>query len=96
MRTYGSDYRLVLVGDATMSPYEITYAGGSVEHWNAEPGSTWLARLLKKYPKFAWINPQPQSSWRQSASVQMIRDMLDGRMYPLTLSGLDQATDALT
>jgi uncharacterized protein with von Willebrand factor type A (vWA) domain len=96
MRTYGSDYRLVLVGDATMSPYEITYAGGSVEHWNAEPGSTWLARLLKKYPKFAWINPQPQSSWRQSASVQMIRDMLDGRMYPLTLSGLDQAIDALT
>jgi uncharacterized protein with von Willebrand factor type A (vWA) domain len=96
MRTYGSDYRLVLVGDATMSPYEISYAGGSVEHWNAEPGSTWLSRLLKKYPKFAWINPQPQSSWRQSASVQMIRDMLDGRMYPLTLSGLDQAIDALT
>ena len=96
MRTYGSDYKLVLVGDASMSPYEITYAGGSVEHWNAEPGSTWLARLLKKYPKFAWINPQPQSSWRQSASVQMIRDMLDGRMYPLPLSGLDQAIDALT
>jgi uncharacterized protein with von Willebrand factor type A (vWA) domain len=96
MRTYGSDYRLVLVGDASMSPYEITYAGGSVEHWNAEPGSTWLSRLLKKYPKFAWINPQPQSSWRQSSSIQMIRDMLDGRMYPLTLSGLDQAIDALT
>ena len=96
MRTYGSDYRLVLVGDATMSPYEITYAGGSVEHWNAEPGSTWLSRLLAKYPKFAWINPRPQSSWRQSASVQMIRDMLGGRMYPLTLSGLDQAIDALT
>jgi uncharacterized protein with von Willebrand factor type A (vWA) domain len=96
MRTYGSDYRLVLVGDASMSPYEITYAGGSVEHWNAEPGSTWLARLLKKYPKFAWINPQPQSGWRQSASIQMVRDMLGGRMYPLTLSGLDQAIDALT
>jgi uncharacterized protein with von Willebrand factor type A (vWA) domain len=96
MRTYGSDYRLVLVGDATMSPYEITYAGGSVEHWNAEPGSTWLSRLLAKYPKFAWINPRPQSSWRQSASVQMIRDMLGERMYPLTLSGLDQAIDALT
>ena len=96
MRTYGADYRLVLVGDATMSPYEITYAGGSVEHWNAEPGSTWLSRLLAKYPKFAWINPRPQSSWRQSASVQMIRDMLGERMYPLTLSGLDQAIDALT
>lgn len=96
MRTYASDYRLVLVGDATMSPYEITYAGGSVEHWNAEPGSIWLRRLLKKYPKFAWINPQPQVRWRQSASIELIRDMLDGRMYPLTLSGLDEAIDALS
>jgi uncharacterized protein len=96
MRTYGPDYKLVLVGDASMSPYEITYAGGSVEHWNAEPGGVWLQRLLKKYPKFAWINPRPRSSWRQSASIEMIRDMLDARMYPLTLSGLDEAIDALT
>jgi uncharacterized protein with von Willebrand factor type A (vWA) domain len=96
MRTYGPDYKLVLVGDASMSPYEITYAGGSVEHWNAEPGGVWLQRLLKKYPKFAWINPRPRSSWRQSASIEMIRDMLDARMYPLTLSGLDAAIDALT
>jgi uncharacterized protein with von Willebrand factor type A (vWA) domain len=96
MRTYGPDYKLVLVGDATMSPYEITVAGGSVEHWNAEPGSVWLQRLLKKYPKFAWINPQPREHWRRSASIGLIRDMLDGRMYPLTLSGLDEAIDALT
>ncbi len=96
MRTYGPDYKLVLVGDATMSPYEITHAGGSVEHWNAEPGNVWLQRLLKKYPKFAWINPQPQGHWRQSASTELIRDMLEGRMYPLTLSGLDEAIDALT
>jgi uncharacterized protein len=96
MRTYGPDYKLVLVGDASMSPYEISYAGGSVEHWNAEPGGVWLQRLLKKYPKFAWINPRPRSSWRQSASIEMIRDMLDARMYPLTLSGLDAAIDALT
>src|SRR5271170_3613431 len=96
IRTYGPDYKLIIVGDATMSPYEITHAGGSVEHWNAEPGSIWLQRLLKKYPKFAWINPQPQGRWRQSASIELIRDMLDGRMYPLTLSGLDEAIDALT
>jgi uncharacterized protein with von Willebrand factor type A (vWA) domain len=96
IRTYGSDYKLIFVGDATMSPYEITHAGGSVEHWNAEPGSVWLDRLIKHYPKFAWINPQPQSRWRQTASIDMTREMLEGRMYPLTLTGLDQCIDALT
>jgi hypothetical protein len=96
IRTYGPDYKLILVGDATMSPYEITHAGGSVEHWNPEPGSVWLERLMKHYPKFAWINPQPQSRWRQTASIDMTRDMLEGRMYPLTLAGLDDVIDALT
>jgi uncharacterized protein len=96
IRTYGPDYKLILVGDATMSPYEITHAGGSVEHWNPEPGSVWLERLMKQYPKFAWINPQPQSRWRQTASIDMTRDMLEGRMYPLTLAGLDDLIDALT
>jgi uncharacterized protein len=96
IRTYGSDYKLIFVGDATMSPYEITHAGGSVEHWNAEPGSVWLDRLIKHYPKFAWINPQPQSRWRQTSSIDMTREMLEGRMYPLTLAGLDQCIDALT
>src|ERR1700726_692082 len=95
MRTYASDYKLILVGDATMSPYEITSAGGGIEHWNQEPGSVWLQRLLKAYPKFVWINPQPQRSWRHAASIEMIREMLEGRMYPLTLSGLDDAIDAL-
>jgi len=96
MRTYGTDYRLILVGDATMSPYEITHAGGSVEHWNAEAGSVWLQRLMKQYPKFAWINPQPQARWRQTASVEVTRDLLEGRMYPLTLAGLDDAIGALS
>src|SRR6204780_3422357 len=96
IRTYGPDYKLILVGDATMSPYEITHAGGSVEHWNPEPGSVWLERLMKHYPKFAWINPQPRSRWRQTASIDMTRDMLEGRMYPLTLAGLDDLIDALT
>jgi uncharacterized protein with von Willebrand factor type A (vWA) domain len=95
MRTYASDYKLILVGDATMSPYEITSAGGGIEHWNQEPGSVWLQRLVKAYPKFVWINPQPQGRWRHTASVEMIREMLEGRMYPLTLSGLDDAIDAL-
>jgi uncharacterized protein len=96
MRTYGTDYKLILVGDATMSPYEITQPGGSVEHWNAEPGSVWLQRLLKHYPKFAWINPQPQPRWRHTASIEMTRELLEGRMYPLTLAGLDDAIGALT
>jgi uncharacterized protein with von Willebrand factor type A (vWA) domain len=96
IRTYGPDYKLVLVGDATMSPYEITHAGGSVEHWNAEPGTAWLDRLMKHYPKFAWLNPVPQARWRRSASIDMTRDMLEGRMFPLTLAGLDQMIDALT
>src|SRR5450631_3481550 len=96
IRTYGPDYKLILVGDATMSPYEITYAGGSVEHWNAEAGSVWLQRLIKHYPKFAWINPQPPSRWRQTASIETTRDLLEGRMYPLTLAGLDDAIDALS
>ena len=96
MRTYGTDYKLILVGDATMSPYEISQPGGSVEHWNAEPGSVWLQRLLKHYPKFAWINPQPQTRWRHTASIEMTRELLEGRMYPLTLAGLDDAIGALT
>jgi uncharacterized protein len=96
MRTYGSDWKLILVGDATMSPYEITSAGGGIEHWNAEPGSVWLQRLMKAYPKFVWINPQPQASWRHTQSIELIRGLLEGRMYPLTLSGLDDAIGALS
>jgi uncharacterized protein with von Willebrand factor type A (vWA) domain len=95
MRTYGTDYKLILVGDATMSPYEITQPGGSVEHWNPEAGGVWLQRLIKHFPKFAWINPQRESHWRQSASIEITRELLEGRMYPLTLRGLDEAIDAL-
>jgi uncharacterized protein len=96
MRTYGTDYKLILVGDATMSPYEITQPGGSVEHWNAEAGSVWLQRLIRHYPKFAWINPQPQSRWGHTSSIEMTREILEGRMYPLTLAGLDEAIGVLT
>jgi hypothetical protein len=96
MRTYASDYKLIFVGDATMSPYEIVHPGGSVEHWNEEPGRVWLERLARAYPKFAWINPRPEAHWRHSPSVQVIQDALEGRMYPLTLSGLDDAIEALS
>jgi uncharacterized protein with von Willebrand factor type A (vWA) domain len=95
MRTYGSDYKLILVGDATMSPYEITQPGGSVEHWNAEPGRVWLQRLLAAYPRHAWINPQPRARWGHVQSLQMTRELLEGRMFPLTLAGLDEAIEAL-
>jgi uncharacterized protein len=96
MRTYASDYKLIFVGDATMSPYEIVQPGGSVEHWNEEAGRVWLERLTRAYPRFAWINPRPEAHWRQSPSVEIIEDILAGRMYPLTLSGLDDAIDALS
>jgi uncharacterized protein with von Willebrand factor type A (vWA) domain len=95
MRTYGSDWKLIFVGDATMSPYEISYPGGSVEHSNAEPGAVWLQRLMKAYPKFVWINPQPLGGWRHTHSIEVLHDLLQGRMYPLTLSGLEDAIDAL-
>src|ERR1700735_1614093 len=96
MRTYGTDYKLILVGDATMSPYEISQPGGSVEHWNAEAGGVWIERLTRAYPKFAWITPRPAAHWRVSPSVEIIQDALEGRMYPLTLTGLDDAIDALS
>jgi uncharacterized protein with von Willebrand factor type A (vWA) domain len=95
LRTYGADWKLIVVGDATMSPYEITTPGGSVEHWNAEPGTVWLRRLLETYPNVAWINPRPRPVWRGTTSIELIREMLAGRMYPLTLSGLDEAIAAL-
>ncbi len=92
---YGSDYKLVFVGDATMSPYEIVYAGGSVEHWNEEPGAVWIKRLLKAYPKAIWLNPEPQARWDYTPSVKLTRELMDERMFPLTLSGLDQGIKTL-
>ena len=88
---YGSDYKLIFVGDATMSPYEIVYAGGSVEHWNEEPGAVWMKRLLSAYPKAVWLNPEPRERWEYTPSTKMIRELIDDRMYPLTIAGLDEA-----
>ena len=92
---YGSDYKLVFVGDATMSPYEIMYAGGSVEHWNEDPGAVWIKRLLNTYPKAIWLNPEPQGRWDYTPSIKLTRELMDDRMYPLTISGLDEGIKAL-
>jgi len=92
---YGTDYKLVFVGDATMSPYEIVYAGGSVEHWNEEPGAVWIKRLLNTFPKAIWLNPEPQSRWDYTPSVKLTRELMDNRMYPLTLAGLDDGIKGL-
>ena len=96
MRTYGPDYKLILVGDATMSPYEILQPGGSIEHWNEEPGAVWMWRLLAAYPRHAWLNPEPQDRWQWTPSLNLTRELLDGRMYALTIQGLDEAMRALS
>jgi len=95
MRTYGPDYRLVIVGDATMSPYEILQPGGSIEHWNEEPGAAWMKRLLASYPRHAWLNPEPRERWEFTPSVRIARELVEERMFPLTLAGLDQAMRSL-
>jgi uncharacterized protein with von Willebrand factor type A (vWA) domain len=95
INTYSSDYKLVFVGDATMSPYEITYPGGSVEHWNMEAGQVWMQRLLDHFNHAAWINPQPEKWWHYTPSIQLLHKMMAGRMYPLTLEGLDRMTGEL-
>lgn len=90
LHTYGADYRLICVGDAAMSPYEITHPGGANEHWNAESGETWLRRVVAAWPHAVWINPSPMRAWTYSLSVEMIASIFGGRMYPMTLAGLDE------
>lgn len=96
IHTYGPDYKIVFVGDAAMSPWEITQPGGSVEHWNSEPGETWLARALDQWPHSIWLNPVPEQAWRFAQSTLFIQHLFGGRMYPLTLAGLDEAMKALS
>jgi uncharacterized protein len=91
IRKYNSDYRLIFVGDATMSPYEILQAGGSVEYNNEEAGAIWLNRLIDRYPKFAWLNPEPEGVWDYRQSVSVIKQLMANRMYPVTLQGLERA-----
>jgi uncharacterized protein len=95
LRTYGHDYRVIFVGDATMSPYEITQPGGSVEHWNKEAGAVWMGRITAAYPRFVWLNPEKQDRWEYTASVRITRELVHDRMFPVTIQGLDAAIGAL-
>ncbi len=92
---YDSEYKLILVGDATMSPYEIAYPGGSIEHWNEEPGSVWLKRMLDHFKNAVWINPEDKKHWSFTPSIKLTHDLMEGRMYPLTLDGLSEAIKQL-
>ncbi|HUH87798.1 MAG TPA: VWA domain-containing protein [Pusillimonas sp.] len=91
LRTYNEDWRLIIVGDATMSPYEILHPGGSVEHHNAETGAAWLQRLLENWPRAAWLNPEPEGYWPYRQSIAIIKNIMQDRMYSVTVSGLEQA-----
>jgi uncharacterized protein with von Willebrand factor type A (vWA) domain len=91
LHTYGHDYKVVFVGDASMSPYEIVSVGGSVEHFNDEPGALWMERVTRTYPACVWLNPVPEKEWDFTHSIDVMRQLMAGRMYPLTLDGLDRA-----
>jgi uncharacterized protein with von Willebrand factor type A (vWA) domain len=95
MRRFGHDYKLILVGDASMSPYELEQAGGSVEHWNDEPGRVWLRRILDAWPRAVWLNPVPEEHWGWTTTILNIQRIMDGRMYPVTLAGLERAMKSL-
>jgi uncharacterized protein with von Willebrand factor type A (vWA) domain len=91
LNTYAADYKVILVGDASMSPYEITHIGGAVEHMNEEAGATWLQRVSAVYPHTVWLNPVPETHWDYTPSIGLVRRLMEGRMYPMTLAGLDAA-----
>jgi uncharacterized protein len=96
LHKFGHDWKLVFVGDAAMSPYEITHAGGSVEHHNEEAGATWLKRFANTYPSAVWLNPTAEQYWDYSVSTRIVRELIQDRMYPLTLNGLDEAMRTLS
>jgi uncharacterized protein with von Willebrand factor type A (vWA) domain len=91
LRRFNPDYRVVLVGDATMSPYEIEQPGGSVEHWNEESGRVWMQRIVAHFPRLIWLNPEPEERWQWTPSIGITRSLVGGRMFPLTLAGLELA-----
>ena len=90
LHKYGPDYKVIFVGDAAMAPYEITQPGGSVEHWNEEAGHVWIQRFTEKYKKLIWINPYPRDAWDYTTSTKIVRDLIEDRMHPLTLEGLEE------
>lgn len=96
LHTYGSDWKVIVVGDASMAPYEISHAGGSVEHWNEEPGYLWMQRFMQHFDKLVWLNPYPEHAWRYTQSIGMTQELVEGEMYPMTLAGLEQAMQSLS
>src|SRR5690554_2638506 len=96
LRKYGPDYKVIFVGDAMMAPYEVSHVGGSVEHWNDEPGAVWLQRMADHFKKIVWLNPAPESYWGQGGSLGMIKDIMEDKMYPMTLEGLEDAMKYLS
>jgi len=96
LHKFGHDYKLVFVGDAAMSPYEVSHPGGSVEHFNEEAGAVWMQRMVNTYPAAVWLNPTPEKYWGYSPSTGILRELMKDRMYPLTLAGLDEAMRTLT
>jgi len=96
LRTYGPDFKAIIVGDAAMSPYEIIQPGGSVEHWNEESGQVWLQRILGHFRRTAWLNPMPRDAWPRYQSAQMLHQLMENRMFPLTLGGLEDMTRELS
>lgn len=96
LHKYPHDYKVIFVGDATMSPYEITYPGGSVEHWNEEAGAIWLQRVTNIYESAVWLNPVPEKHWEYTPSIEIINQVISDRMFPLTIEGLDKAMRELT
>ena len=91
LHKYGNDYKVIFVGDATMAPYEVSSVGGSVEHYNEEPGSVWLQRVIRQYSSVVWLNPTPQQWWGPGGSLGMIQQLMENRMYPLTVEGITEA-----
>ncbi len=91
LNRYGRDYKVIFIGDASMSPWEIVYPGGSVEHSNPEPGQVWMERILEVYEKVAWINPVPKEQWDYTQSIELVRGLVGGHMYPLSVKGLEQS-----
>ena len=86
---------MIFVGDASMSPYEIMQPGGSIEHWNDEAGAVWMQRITQRFPKHVWLNPEPESRWDYTVSIGIARQLLEDRMFPLSIDGLDRAIKAL-
>lgn len=93
---FGSDYKVIIVGDATMSPYEVTWPGGSVEHHNPETGAVWMGRIMDQYRKVVWLNPAPEGEWQYADSVRILEKLVKGQMYPLTMAGIDRAISYLS